>query len=230
MEIKSLTLHSNNLLETKEFYTKTLGFTLVSEDTNYFKIKVGTSILTFTNQDSYNNPFYHFAFNIPSNKYSEAKQWTRDRINLLTENGEDEVEFSHLPAHAFYFYDPSGNIVEFIARYGINQDSDLPFTPESILNISEIGLIVEDAMKTGNKMIKNGINKRDNKPISVKYLNFMGQKRKGIFVILTQPGRKWLFSEKYSAIFPLEIELDNSKILKVNSNKDFLIIDNVNDR
>lgn len=230
MEIKSLTLHSNNLLETTEFYTKTLGFTLVSEDTNYFKIKVGSSILTFTNQDSYNNPFYHFAFNIPSNKYSEAKQWTRDRINLLTENGEDEVEFPHLPAHAFYFYDPSGNIVEFIARYGINQDSDLPFTPESILNISEIGLIVEDAMKTGNKMIKNGINKRDSKPISVKYLNFMGQKRKGIFVILTQPGRKWLFSEKYSAIFPLEIELDNSKILKVNSNKDFLIIDTVNDR
>jgi len=224
MEIKSLTLHSNNLLATKEFYTKTLGFTLVDEDENNFQINVGTSMLTFTNQDSYKNPFYHFAFNIPSNKYSEAKQWTKDRINLLTENGEDEVEFSHLPAHAFYFYDPSGNIVEFIARYGINQNSDLPFTHGSILNISEIGLIVEDAVKIGNKMIKNGIYERDNKPVSVKYLNFMGHKKKGIFVILTQPGRKWLFSEKYSAIFPLEIELDN-KILVVNANNDFLIKD-----
>lgn len=223
MEIKSLTLHSNNLVETKMFYTKTLGFTLVDEDDNNFQIMVGSSKLTFTNQSASNNPFYHFAFNIPANKFSEAKQWTKERLNLLTENGEDEVDFSHLPAHAFYFYDPSGNIVEFIARYGINPNSNLPFTSESILNISEIGLVVEDVMKTGQKMINNGIFERDNNSISDKYLNFMGKKHKGIFVILDQPDRKWLFSEKYSAIFPLEIVLDNNKILIVNTKNEFLI-------
>lgn len=223
MEIKSLKITSNKLLETKIFYTKTLGFTLIAEDEYSFQIKTGTSKLTFTSLDSNNNPFYHFAFNIPANKYSEAKQWTKDRVNLLIENGEDEVDFSHLPAHAFYFYDPSGNIVEFIARYGINQDSEHPFTPDSILNISEIGLIVEDAVKTGNNMIKNEIYERDNKSISDKYLNFMGIKSKGIFIILAQPGRKWLFSEKYSAIFPLEIVLDNNKVLKVNEYKEFII-------
>lgn len=225
MEIKSLRLSSNKLVETRIFYTKTLGFTLVNEDEYSFQIRVGSSKLTFTNQDSNNNPFYHFAFNIPSNKYSEAKQWTKDRVNLLIENGEDEVDFSHLPAHAFYFYDPSGNIVEFIARYGINQESEHPFTPDSILNISEIGLIVEDAVNIGNKMIQNKIYERDKKTISNHYLNFMGLKSKGIFVILAQPGRKWLFSEKYSAIFPLEIELDNNKVLKVNVDKEFIIED-----
>ncbi|MCM3217018.1 hypothetical protein ABER75_03925 [Niallia taxi] len=225
MEIKSLRISSNKLVETRIFYTKTLGFTLVNEDEYSFQIRVGSSKLTFTNQDSNNNPFYHFAFNIPSNKYSEAKQWTKDRVNLLIENGEDEVDFSHLPAHAFYFYDPSGNIVEFIARYGINQESEHPFTPDSILNISEIGLIVEDAVNIGNKMIQNKIYERDKKTISNHYLNFMGIKSKGIFVILAQPGRKWLFSEKYSAIFPLEIELDNNKVLKVNVDKEFKIED-----
>lgn len=225
MEIKSLRISSNKLVETRIFYTKTLGFTLVNEDEYSFQIRVGSSKLTFTNQDSNNNPFYHFAFNIPSNKYSEAKQWTKDRVNLLIENGEDEVDFSHLPAHAFYFYDPSGNIVEFITRYGINQESEHPFTPDSILNISEIGLIVEDAVNIGNKMIQNKIYERDKKTISNHYLNFMGIKSKGIFVILAQPGRKWLFSEKYSAIFPLEIELDNNKVLKVNVDKEFKIED-----
>lgn len=225
MEIKSLRISSNKLVETRIFYTKTLGFTLVNEDEYSFQIRVGSSKLTFTNQDSNNNPFYHFAFNIPSNKYSEAKQWTKDRVNLLIENGEDEVDFSHLPAHAFYFYDPSGNIVEFIARYGINQESEHPFTPDSILNISEIGLIVVDAVNIGNKMIQNKIYERDKKTISNHYLNFMGIKSKGIFVILAQPGRKWLFSEKYSAIFPLEIELDNNKVLKVNLDKEFKIED-----
>ncbi|MED4056027.1 hypothetical protein P4654_18095 [Niallia taxi] len=225
MEIKSLRISSNKLVETGIFYTKTLGFTLVNEDEYSFQIRVGSSKLTFTNQDPNNNPFYHFAFNIPSNKYSEAKQWTKDRVNLLIENGEDEVDFSHLPAHAFYFYDPSGNIVEFIARYGINQESEHPFTPDSILNISEIGLIVEDAVNIGNKMIQNKIYERDKKTISNHYLNFMGIKSKGIFVILAQPGRKWLFSKKYSAIFPLEIELDNNKVLKVNVDKEFKIED-----
>ncbi|WP_259347293.1 hypothetical protein [Niallia taxi] len=85
--------------------------------------------------------------------------------------------------------------------------------------------MVEDAVNIGNKMIQNKIYERDKKTISNHYLNFMGIKSKGIFVILAQPGRKWLFSEKYSAIFPLEIELDNNKVLKVNVDKEFKIED-----
>ncbi|WP_260321042.1 hypothetical protein [Peribacillus simplex] len=49
----------------------------------------------------------------------------------------EESNFAHLPAHAFYFYDPSGNIVEFISRYEIAKDSIEPFSVKSILNISE---------------------------------------------------------------------------------------------
>jgi len=33
---------------------------------------------------------------------------------LNTEDGEDESDFSHLPAHALYFYDPADNIVELL--------------------------------------------------------------------------------------------------------------------
>lgn len=41
MEIKSLRISSNKLVETRIFYTKTLGFTLVNEDEYSFQIRVG---------------------------------------------------------------------------------------------------------------------------------------------------------------------------------------------
>ncbi len=39
----------------------------------------------------------------------------------------DEDNFAHFPAHALISYDPSGNIVEFISRYEIAEDSIEPF-------------------------------------------------------------------------------------------------------
>jgi len=50
-----------------------------------------------------------------------------------------------------------------------------------------------------------GINERDNKPLDLTSINFMGDKSKGIFLILNKPGREWFFSNKISAVFPLEI-------------------------
>ncbi|MEH7391388.1 hypothetical protein V7164_14130, partial [Bacillus sp. JJ1474] len=129
-------------------------------------------------------------------------------------------------ALALYFYDPSGNIVEFISRYEIAEDSIEPFSVKSILNISEIGLIVEDTISVSEKLNQIGVIERDNKTISRQFLNFMGERRKGIFIILAQPGRRWIFSDKTSAIFPLEITLtDNSKII-INSDKELQVYRN----
>ena len=53
-----------------------------------------------------------------------------------------------------------------------------------------------------------------NNAISRNMLNFMGERKNGVFFLLTQPGRKWLFSDKKAAIYPLEITLtDNNKIV-----------------
>ncbi|MFF2176274.1 VOC family protein [Lysinibacillus sp. NPDC058147] len=225
MEIKSLTLQTDNLQTMKEFYIKKLGFPMIAETRDSFQIQTGTSILKFTNSDTVSKPFYHFAFNIPANQFEEAKFWLKNKVQLLTEDGEDEVYFSNFAAQAMYFEDPSGNIVEFIARYGINEESSEPFTIKSILHISEIGLIVDDVFKAGEELSKVHIFEREYKPINEKFLNFMGVREKGIFIILAHPGRRWIFSDKYSSIFPLEISVDNGKMIIVNHQGEFTIND-----
>ncbi|MFJ5563530.1 VOC family protein [Lysinibacillus xylanilyticus] len=223
MEIKSLTLQTDNLQAMKEFYMNKLGFHLIAENKDSFQIQTGTSILEFTNRDTVGKPFYHFAFNIPANQFEEAKFWLKNKVQLLTEDGEDQINFSHLPAHAIYFEDPSGNILEFIARYGVNEESSEPFTINSIFHISEIGLIVDDVLKVGKELSKAHIFERDNKPLNEQSLNFMGVREIGIFIILARPGRRWIFSDKYSTILPLEISVNNGRKLIVNHDGEFII-------
>lgn len=108
MEIKLLTLQTNKLEVMKEFYTQQLGFSLCGEGPNHFRIQVGKSILEFTNDKVAGELYYHFAFNIPSNQFQEAKEWLKGKTTLLLEDGEDEADFSFWHAHACYFEDPQG--------------------------------------------------------------------------------------------------------------------------
>ncbi|CAM5585876.1 hypothetical protein SAFG77S_09194 [Streptomyces afghaniensis] len=206
MEVKLLTLQTNNIKEMKSFYVETLGFPLIKEDSHSFCIKAGSSKLKFTSENVLGNPYYHFAFNIFANKFAEAKSWVKERVALnVNDEGEDEVYFSNFQAHSLYFYDPSGNIVEFISRNSISEQDEAPFSSESVINISEIGVTVSDVAAAGKRLMEVGINERDNKPLDLTSINFMGDKSKGIFLILNKPGREWFFSNKISAVFPLEI-------------------------
>ncbi|MEH7236668.1 VOC family protein [Bacillus sp. JJ1562] len=215
MEIKLLILHSDQINEMKKFYVDLFGFPLIKEDKNSFRIAVGSSELEFTSENVIGNPFYHFAFNIPSNQFTEAKTWVKERVQLNVEDGEDEAYFSFFSAYALYFYDPAGNIVEFISRKSSEEGTE-PFSIESVLNISEIGLTVDDAIRAGNRLIDIGIHERDNEPLSQASLNFMGEKSKGIFIILNQPGRRWIFSDKDSAVYPIEIRTTDGGSITVN--------------
>ena len=223
MEIKLLTLQTDELEIMKEFYTEHLGFSICGESPNRFQIQVGTSIIEFTNENIVGEPYYHFAFNIPSNQFQEAKAWLKGKTTLLLEDGEDEADFSFWPAHACYFEDPAGNIVELIARYNVNPNSESPFSVNNILNISEIGLIVQDAPMVGEQLKKVNIFERDNDPITNTSLNFMQENNNGVFILLTSIGRKWLFSEKKSEIFPMTIILDKQIVVGVDEEHEFFI-------
>ena len=214
MEIKTVVLFTKELVKMKKFYIDVLGFSLLNEDENSFRIAIGTSELEFSSKEVEGNPYYHFAFNIPANKFFEAKLWTKERVSLLVEEGEDEADFVNLPAHALYFYDPAGNIVEFISRQSVSKDSTEPFSIKSVINISEISLTVDDVISAGEKLTVIGVTDRDNEAISPEMLNFMGKRENGVFILLTHPGRRWFFSDKIAAIYPLEITLtDNNKIV-----------------
>ena len=137
--------------------------------------------------------------------------------NLNVEDGEDEAEFFHLPAYILLPTTPQAtSIVEFSSRHSISEEGKKPFSVEGVLNISEIGLTVDDAVSTGRKLIEIGINERDNEPLSSTSLNFIGDKSRGIFIILNQPGRRWIFSDKLSAVFPLEITTTNDNRIVIN--------------
>jgi catechol 2,3-dioxygenase-like lactoylglutathione lyase family enzyme len=219
MEIKLVILQTKNIIEMRRFYINTLGFPLIKEGDNGFRFAVGSSELEFTSNEINGNPYYHFAFNIPANKFNEAKAWTKKRVNLNMEEGEDEVDFAHLPAHALYFDDPAGNVVEFISRHSVAENSTEPFSIKSVLNISEIGLTVDDVVSASKSLSDVGVIERDNGEISKKNLNFMGEREKGIFIILNEPERRWIFSDKISAIYPLSITLSNNNKIVVNSEK-----------
>nr|WP_222439327.1 hypothetical protein [Sporosarcina sp. BP05] len=207
----------------KNFYIDILGFSLLIEDKSRFRIATGNSELEFIESEAVDHPFYHFAFNIPANKFKEAKLWTKERVKLAVEDNEDEVYFENLDAHALYFYDPAGNIVEFIARHSVSEESSKPFSIKSIFNISEMSLTVNDSIHASNQLNEIDVHERDNEKVNRDGLNFMGEKENGIFLLLTQPGRKWLFSNKKSMIFPLEITLSNDQIIIINSGNEFEI-------
>lgn len=142
MKINEVILFSKNLKAQKQFYQSTLGVELVEESSTKITFRFGESFLSFI--VSKVSKVAHLAFNIPSNKINEAFSWLSDKTTVLDYKGEQITTFSNWNAEAIYFYDTDGNIMEFIARHNLNIEDDLSFSATSILNISEVGIPVDD--------------------------------------------------------------------------------------
>ncbi|MEC0256971.1 VOC family protein [Paenibacillus lautus] len=151
MRIIELELRTARLAEMKVFYSERLGFALADITEHSITIIVGGTRLTFVHEEEGRIlPSYHLAMNIPKNQIREAKSWLLDKgCQVLSaasisyagiQANEDIAYFEGTDAHAFYFEDPSENLVEFIARHRMDNASTEPFDHESILNVSEIGL------------------------------------------------------------------------------------------
>ena len=145
MDIFELQLQTANLEETKQFYHTRLSMPLLSSDDNEIKLSAGISTLVFT-RSTLGQPFYHFAFNIPPNKFEEAFEWASSTVSLIpVVNGNPVADFRNWNAKAFYFFDNNSNIVEFIARFDLPDHSDKPFDGASVVSISEVGLVGNSA-------------------------------------------------------------------------------------
>ena len=106
------------------------------------------------------DPYYHFAFNIPENKINEAIKWLEKKVELIEYGESNLISFPNWNAHSVYFYDPAGNIVEFIARHNLPNSTDREFSSESILNISEVGMpvtSVKNYCNTLNQMLDENL-------------------------------------------------------------------------
>lgn len=150
MHIINLELKTENLAAQRHFYHHVLGIPLEKTSADScLTLQVGTSQLTFAAGEPGKGGSYHVAFAIPSNQFSEAKAWLRQRVPLLTDDQmREEYFFSAWDAHAIYFADPDGNILELIAHHTLSNDAATPFDSRGLLAICEIGLATDDVPAT----------------------------------------------------------------------------------
>ena len=141
MQIAEIQLYTAQLAAQKTFFHQKFELPLLAESSTSFTVQAGTSTITFHATTDTLPSIYHFAFNIPENQLAEAKQWLAARVTLLQNGDRDEWFFPDWNAHVVYYLDPAGNILEFIARHNLPTATEQPFHWQSILSVSEIGLV-----------------------------------------------------------------------------------------
>lgn len=204
MLLKKITLLTSKLDELSYFYRDLLELNIINEASDAFTVQIGSTELTFKETELSLKPFYHFAINIPENKMSEAKSWIKSKVTLNAEEGEEEeVYFESWNAHSMYFEDPSGNLLEFIARHNLPNASQNLFSAKDLLQISEIGIVVDAVIPFVRKLNERGVpNWRDDS----ESLTPVGDEN-GLFIVV-KSGRRWFFSEQHAKIYPVEVTID----------------------
>ena len=131
MKITEVVAEAQDLKQLAEFYGQRLGLVTHSSD-HELQITIGYTLLRFVQGGAHR---YHLAFNIPHNQLEAAADW------LPVPKLQDKFfQFEAWQAESLYFLDPAGNILEFIARRPLDNPSERPFGPQSLLCISEVGV------------------------------------------------------------------------------------------
>ncbi len=206
MNILEVELFTDNIKETELFYTQTLGFAVVSKSDVSISFKTGKSTLVFIKSQNI-KPVYHFAFNIPNNQLNDAILWAAARLKLLeVEEGSCIANFDRWNAKSVYFYDNNGNILEFIARFDLDNTSSLPFSSKSIQSISEIGFVTPDPVDVGDQMIKDYNLNYFEKGAKSKQFATLGDDN-GLLIIVAN-NRKWYPTQIEAAPFPTKFKIE----------------------
>ncbi len=177
---------------------------------NVSTINIGLSQLHFS-ENTAAKGIYHFAFNIPANQIAEAQQFLHQRsIRILpTPDGEEIVQFPDWHAQSVYFFDPAGNVVEFIARRDLHNENDRPFGPDSLLAISEIGIVRPDVFQWRAQTLQHyGIGDFDKQPASPGF-SALGSDQ-GLFIVVPT-SRHWLMTEIPATQNPLFVRFENEE-------------------
>lgn len=132
-------LRADDLGPLRDFYEGRLGLPTVASADDEVCFQAGQSELCFRRHPE--PALYHFAFNIAPAKIESAFAWLQGRAPLRMP---DVVDFPNWNAHAVYFVDPLGNILEFIARHDMPSADTSDFGTADIWGVSEIGVVVDD--------------------------------------------------------------------------------------
>lgn len=151
MKFKELKLYTNKLDSEKKFYKETLGFPIIKENSISFSLEIGWSELSFEKSDKEYK--YHYCFLIPANRLDQALAWMDKKVEIIDiENGRKTQNFDTWNADSFYFYDGSGNIVEYIVRYDLKNNDHGDFDISKVLGVNEMGMPTANVKKTNNQL------------------------------------------------------------------------------
>ena len=214
MLFKEIRLQTKHLSELHKFYKDFLELSTSYIDEKSIKIIAGNSQLIFEVTSNSENPFYHFAFNIPDNKFDEAFEWMNNKLDLLWLDDYKGyiADFVSWKAKSFYFQDPAGNILEMITRLELEDDIDEPFSCKHIRNISEIGLVydVDDFDGKVQQLLKTFPVHYFKKQPPLPHFRAIGDDE-GLFIIVPED-RVWFGTKKTkSKIFPIKIVFEVEK-------------------
>jgi hypothetical protein len=137
------------------------------------------------------DPYYHFAFLVPGDRFEAAFDWARGRYELQPrQDGELVFDFAFWDALACYFIDPAGNIVELIAHHGLEENGARgAFSPGELLGFSEVGL-VGDVPEMARELEQLDLRVWSGSADDPESLAFVGEKARTL--ILCPIDRGWL--------------------------------------
>ncbi len=212
MLLEQLILQTKNINELYNFYKNMLQLEVIQPDAKTISINAGKTRLIFEQTDNAEKPFYHFAFNIPSNKIEDALHWLKDKVEVLwIEDYKKYIaEFTNWNARSVYFLDATGNIVELIARFDLHDEVDEPFSSSHIRNVSEIGIVLNAEKFDANvdKIKQEYQFEYFSKQPPLKYFRAIGNDE-GLFIVVPEQ-RNWYPTNIPCKIFPLSISFENN--------------------
>ena len=205
MRLAELHLRTDRPEELSRFYREVLRLP-VDHPGDAVRVQAGSTEIRFSAAAEGTSPFYHFAFNIPENKLQAAIDWASSRVTLLTHprTGKVIVNFPNWNANSVYFFDPAGNLLEFIARHNLPNAAPGPFSERDFLCASEIGLVVDQVPATVTWM-REQLHQEPYTGYVSQDFSAVGSEH-GLFIVVRR-GRDWLMTDKPADVFATDVAL-----------------------
>lgn len=202
MRFREVTLQASDPEGLVTWYRTQLGLPAAQEVPGEpVGVIVGATTLRFERAPSGVQPQYHVAFNVPEDRIEDALRWVSARAPVMGVEEGPVVEYRDWDAHAVYFLDPVGNVLELIARHALKNGSDRPFDGGSLLNVSEVGLPCPSVPELAGAL-KAGLGVPEYRPMRPRFAP-LGDEH-GLLILVPQ-GRPWFPGQEPAWPFPLRV-------------------------
>lgn len=206
MYIQEVILETTSISRTRLFYHRTLELSILKETEEAVSFRARKTILTFKLAKE-GKPYYHIAFNITNNRFSDSFEWMGQKLDILPVEGNIPIAvYPNWNAESFYFYDNNGSIVEFIVRFDLPYHSTQAFSSSDLVEISEVGIVVDNveakAEQLGTEYSIPYFKKGPRLPDFIAMGDDYG------LILLSQPGRHWVPTNKPAQHFPVTIKMN----------------------